>query len=200
MRTGGIILCGGLSSRMGQPKAWLPFEGELFLQRIVRIVSEAVNPVVVVAAREQKVPPLPAEVAIVWDEVAGCGPLQGLAAGLAALDGRVDAAYLSSCDVPLLTTAFARSVVSLASHHDIAIPHINGFHHPLSAVYHLTVLPHIRIMLAAQQYRLLDLLERVPTRYVEAHELSDLDSLRNVNTPEEYAAALAYNAQHSTIH
>ena len=59
MRTGGIVLCGGRSSRMGRPKAWLPFGGELMLPRIVRILREVVEPVVVVAASDQEVPPLP---------------------------------------------------------------------------------------------------------------------------------------------
>src|SRR5690349_12623666 len=95
---GGIVLCGGQSKRMGRPKAWLPFAGELMLPRVVRLLGEAVSPVVVVAAPDQDVPPLPPEVAVVRDEEKGRGPLQGLAAGLNALRGRVEAAYLSSCD------------------------------------------------------------------------------------------------------
>src|SRR5690349_21785016 len=79
---GGIVLCGGQSKRMGQPKAWLPFGGELMLPRVVRLLSEAVRPVVVVAAPGQDLPPLPADVAVVRDEERGRGPLQGLAAGL----------------------------------------------------------------------------------------------------------------------
>ena len=57
-------------------------------------------------------PPLPAEVEVVRDEVEGRGPLQGLAAGLAALEGKADAAYLSACDAPYLTSAFVRRVVA----------------------------------------------------------------------------------------
>ena len=111
MQTGGVVLCGGRSSRMGRPKAWLPFGGELMLQRVVRVLHGAVDPVVVVAAPGQDVPPLPAGVMIVRDDEEGRGPLQGLAAGLAALDGRADAAYLSACDVPFLTPGFVRRVV-----------------------------------------------------------------------------------------
>src|SRR5205085_2744302 len=73
---------------------------------------EVVDAVVVVAAPGQDVPPLPDGVEIVRDEVEGKGPLAGLAAGLAALAGRADAAYLSSCDVPFLRSAFVRRVVS----------------------------------------------------------------------------------------
>src|SRR5580700_6643343 len=108
IRVGGIILCGGQSQRMGRAKAWLPFAGELMLPRVVRLLREAVDPVVVVAAPDQEVPPLAADIAIVRDEEKGRGPLQGLAAGLAALEGRAEAAYLSSCDVPFLKPAFVR--------------------------------------------------------------------------------------------
>src|SRR4051812_47103723 len=101
MRVAGIVLCGGRSSRMGRAKAWLPFGPELMLQRVVRLLSE-LSPRVVVAAPGQEVPGLPDSVEIVRDAREGLGPLQGLAAGLAALAGKADVAYLSSCDVPFL--------------------------------------------------------------------------------------------------
>src|ERR1700724_95875 len=95
---GGIVLCGGQSKRMGRPKAWLPFAGEIMLPRVVRMLGAVVCPIVVVAAQEQDLPPLPDGVRIVRDEEKGRGPLAGLAAGLAALAGEVEAAYASSCD------------------------------------------------------------------------------------------------------
>src|SRR5262245_18679637 len=101
-RVGGVVLCGGRSSRMGQPKAWLPFAGEPLLARVVRLVGEAASPVVVVAAAGQELPPLLADVEIVRDPEPDRGPLQGLAAGLAALRGRAAAAFVTSCDAPFL--------------------------------------------------------------------------------------------------
>ena len=85
MTLGAVILCGGQSRRMGQPKAWLPFGRERLLQRVVRLVSTAAEHVAVVAAPGQELPPLPASVVLARDPVRGKGPLQGLAAGLAAL-------------------------------------------------------------------------------------------------------------------
>ena len=200
MRIGGIILCGGRSSRMGQPKAWLPFGDEVMLQRIVRVVHKVVDPVVVVAAPGQVVPELPSEVRIVRDEIEGKGPLGGLAAGLAALEGRGDAAYLSSCDVPFLKPEFITRVLSFLSPAprllapDIAVPRTGEFHHPLAAAYRVSVLPHVRELLAAERLRPVFLFDAVPTRIIEPHELADVDpdfrSLQNLNTPEEYAAAL----------
>ena len=56
------------------------------------------------------------------------------------------------------------------------------------------VLPVVRDMLAGGQLRVTDLFDRVPTRAIGPEELADadaeLDSLRNLNTPAEYEAAL----------
>src|SRR5438552_17509333 len=105
-KVGGVILCGGQSQRMGRPKAWLPFAGQTMLARVIGLLCEIVSPIVVVAAPEQELPPIPEDVKIVRDDEKGRGPLQGLAAGLGALEGRADAAYVSSCDVPFLHPAF----------------------------------------------------------------------------------------------
>lgn len=201
MRVGGIVLCGGRSARMGRPKAWLPVGDEFMLQRAVRILRDVVRPVVVVAAPGQDVPPLPADVEIVRDEVEGRGPLQGLAAGLAALQGEADAAYLSACDVPYLSSAFVRRVVELLEKPRgswagalAVVPKIGTFFHPLAAAYRLSVLPSVRDLLDSNQLRTAALFDAVPTRVIEPHELADidpgLDSLRNVNTPGEYDDAL----------
>ena len=179
---------------MGRPKAWLPFGNELLLQCVVRVLREVVDPVVVVAAPGQDVPELPASVQIVRDGIEGRGPLAGLAAGLAALEGKADAAYLSSCDVPFLKPAFVRRVIALLGDAAISAPHTGGYHHPLAAAYRVGVLPHVRELLVANRLRPVFLFDAVPTRVIEAHELADIDpdfaSLRNLNTPEEYESAL----------
>jgi molybdopterin-guanine dinucleotide biosynthesis protein A len=194
VQVGGIVLCGGQSSRMGRPKAWLPFGGEVMLPRVVRLLGEAVRPVVVVAAPDQEIPPLPPDVAVVRDEEKGRGPLQGLAAGLAALRGRADAAYLSSCDVPFLRPAFVRRLAELLGDAAVCVPRVGEYHHPLAAVYRLSVADAVARLLAENRLRPFFLFEAVPTRVVAASELADVDptfqTLRNLNTPEDYEAAL----------
>jgi molybdenum cofactor guanylyltransferase len=194
LRVGGVVLCGGRSSRMGRPKAWLPFGGEAMLGRVVRLLGEVVSPIVVVAAPGQDVPPLPGDVAVVRDEEEGRGPLQGLAAGLAALEGRADAAYLSSCDVPLLRPAFVRRLVELLGDQAVCVPRVGDYHHPLAAVYRVGVRDAVRDLLQARRLRPVFLFESVPTRVVAADELAaadpDFATLRNLNTPDEYEKAL----------
>ncbi len=179
---------------MGRPKAWLPFGEERMLQRVVRLLAQAAEPIIVVAAPDQEIPVVPDEVAVVRDEARGRGPLQGLAAGLQALEGRAEAAFVSSCDVPFLRPALVRRMAELLGDAAICVPHVGNHHHPLAAVYRLEVLPAVRRLLSEDRLRPFYLFEAVPTRVVEAAELLDVDpefqTLRNLNTPEDYAAAL----------
>ena len=180
---------------MGRPKAWLPFGDEVLLQRVVRILWEVVDPIVVVAAPGQDLPLLPESIRVVRDERGEyLGPLNGLAEGLSALDGVAKIAFLSSCDVPFLQPAFVRRVIDLLGESSICVPEVGGYKHPLAAAYRVDVLPVVKRLLAENRLRPAFLAELVPTRVLYDADLTDVDpdlsSLRNVNTSEEYESAL----------
>ena len=195
MDTGGIVLAGGRSTRMGASKALLPFGTETMLQRVVRLLSTVVAPIVVVAAAEQPLPDLPPAVIVTRDEQEGRGPLEGLRAGLKALPATTDGAYVTSCDVPLLVPDFVQHMIGLLADHDIAVMEIDGFAHPLSAVYRRCTLPQVEALLAQNRLRPAFLFDAVKTRRVQPVEMVTVDpelrTLRNLNTREEYLEALA---------
>jgi molybdenum cofactor guanylyltransferase len=197
MRKGALILCGGKSSRMGRDKATLPFGRELMLQRVVRLIAEAVNPknVVVVAAPNQSLPELPIGVMVARDTQPHRGPLEGLATGLRALANRVDAVYASACDVPLLIPAFVNRMFDLLDECDIAVPFDGEHHHPLAAVYRPMVLAHVQGLLDSEKLSPRLLFGEVSTREVLVGELRAIDpqlaTLENLNCQEDYFTALA---------
>lgn len=179
---------------MGVPKATLPFGPETMLQRVVRLLGTVVRPIVVVAANGQSLPALPDEVTVTRDEREARGPLEGLRAGLKALPESVEAAYVTSCDVPLLVPAFVERMIDLLGDHDIAVMEVDGFPHPLSAVYRRDTLPHVESLLANDRLRPVFLFDAVRTRRVQPAEMivvdPELRTLRNLNTQEDYLAAL----------
>jgi molybdopterin-guanine dinucleotide biosynthesis protein A len=192
---GGIVLCGGKSTRMGASKALLPFGPETMLQRVIRLLGTVVSPLVVVAAAGQELPEIPAGVIVTRDEQEGRGPLEGLRAGLKALPEQVELAYVTSCDVPLLVPAFALRMIDLLGDDDIAVMEIDGFPHPLSAVYRCSTLPHVEALLAEDRLRPVFLFEAVRTRRVQPAEMRvvdpELQTLSNLNSREDYLAALS---------
>ena len=199
----GIVLAGGRSSRMGTPKATLEWHGSTLLRRVTGIVARATGgPIVVVRAPGQDLPPMAKDVEVAEDAKEGRGPLQGLAAGLAAVDGRAEIAFVSSTDAPLLHPAFVRRVVgALDGEHDVALPQAGGFPHPLAAAYRTELLPSVQQLIAADRMRPAFLFETCRVqRLDEAALLADpavaafdpaLDSVLNLNEPPDYEAARA---------
>lgn len=180
---------------MGLPKLALPFGPETMLERVVRLVGEAAAPIVVVAAPHQELPPLDEQIIVVRDRREGRGPLEGLAAGLAAIEHQADAAYATSCDVPLLVPRFVTRMFDLLGDYEIAVPKDGQYHHPLAAVYRVGVLAHVERLLAADRLRPYFLFQEAKTREVPVDELRDVDpeltTLANLNQPADYLAALA---------
>ena len=179
---GGIILCGGKSSRMGQPKAWLPINGETLLARTVRVLSEVVSPVIVAAAPGQELPPLLGDVRIVRDEIPERGPLGGLATALAAMEREI--VFVASCDLPLLTAKSVREICeSLNDHAVAAVPVIDDQPQPLAAVYRARVLPIVRQHLTENRLSMRDLLSAIAVRWLDG---LDAEAFTNVNMMEDY--------------
>lgn len=212
VRTAGIVLAGGRSTRMGRPKAALEWHGSTLLHRVAGLVARAVDgPVVVVRASGQELPSLPPGARVVDDAREGRGPLQGLAAGLAAAGAEAELAYVSSTDVPLLHPAFVSRVLTAAEREDVdvALPIAQGFRHPLAAAYRTSLLADVEELIAGDRMRPSFLFERCRVRELDEHELlrdgglahadPELLSLLNVNNPDEYERARARAAPPVTV-
>lgn len=196
---------------MGSPKSALNWHGSTLLRRVTGLAMRAVDgPVVVVRAPGQELPTLDPAVEVVSDAREGRGPLQGLAAGLAALAGRADVAYVSSTDVPLLHPAFIRRVLgALGPDVDVVLPEIHGFRQPLSAAYRVALLPVVEALIAAdklkpaflfEQCRVLRLDDQAMLRdRILAGADPDLESVSNLNEPADYERAHALPAPEITV-
>ena len=208
---------------MGTPKAALEWHGATLLHRTIAIVARATSgPVVVVRARGQDLPmPLPAGVMVVDDPREGKGPVQGIAAGLTALAGRAEAAFIASTDLPFLHPAFVRRVLHGLSgaevtgpvgpgvSPDVCLPVARGYPQPLAAAYRVALAETAERLVKEGRLRPAFLFaECVVNRLDDAALLADpvlagldphLDSLVNVNQPADYAAARARPAPEVTV-
>jgi molybdopterin-guanine dinucleotide biosynthesis protein A len=203
----GVVLAGGRSSRMGRPKAALEWHGSTLLHRTTALLARTVGgPVLVVAAPGQDLPELPPGVEVVEDPIDGQGPMRGLATGLAALGERSPAAFVCSTDLPFLHPALIRRVLRgfadpESDTVDVVLPVARGYRQPLAAGYRTALAGLVEKVLAEG-----DLRPGMLFRHCRVAQLDDaalltepelarhdpgLDSLVNVNEPDDYAAALA---------
>lgn len=185
-----IILAGGRSSRMGTPKALLPFDDEPLILHIVRILQPLVDEVVVVGSPGQPLPDIPAR--IVHDDVAYQGPVGGICYGLQAAAG--DFGFVTACDSAFLNRQLISHLLSLRDGYDVVVPYWENRLHPLMAVYRRTVVPILEEQLANGELRLVDLFDKVRTCRVDEDEIRRFDpegdSFFNMNRPGDYSEAL----------
>ncbi len=140
-----VILTGGKSSRMGQAKALLLFDGEPLIVHIVRTLKRLFTDIVVVAAPEQELPPLrpgsgqALPVTLVRDKVAYQGPVGGICYGLKAAGREI--CFVTSCDVPFLNLSLISHLISEISNVDVVVPFWQVRFQPLFAVYRRSVAP-----------------------------------------------------------
>ncbi|MGH2944554.1 MAG: NTP transferase domain-containing protein, partial [Solirubrobacteraceae bacterium] len=137
-------------------------------------------------------------------------PLQGICAGLRAIDDRADVVFVCGIDAPLLHPALVRHVIaSLGDDDEVALPYARGYAHPLTAAYRTTVAGRLEALLRQDVLSTKPFLERCRVRRLDrAALLADPDvarldpalySLLNLNAPGEYDAARARPAPEISV-
>lgn len=192
MQRGGIILCGGRSFRMGVDKALLAFGGATMLEKVAATVKSVISPqqIVVVAAANQELPLT--DLTILRDSIEYQGPLAAIALGIANLPRHVEATFITGCDAPLLSPAVIEFLFDQLGEHDCAVPRDAIRSYPLCAVYKCSILPKLSEF---QGRSLHEFIATLKVRAIPCNDLSavdpELNSFRNINTPDDYAGALA---------
>ena len=181
---GALLLAGGQSRRMGRDKRALPFAGSRFVDVVAGALSGHPERLFSVADPRDVPPP---GFTAVCDRVPGCGPLGGIAAGLAAC--RSDFLLAVACDMPLFQEGLARYLEAFLCDGYDAFLSVDrtGRVHPLCAIYGKTALPVLEEQLRQGQYRLMAALERLRVKDIPLEHSAYPDRLlTNVNTWEEY--------------
>ena len=192
MHVTGVIQAGGKSMRMGgEPKALVELGGRRLIERVVAVVREVVDDVLVVTNTPElyRFLGLP----MVPDVFADHGSLGGIYSGLAAASGA--AAFTVACDMPFLHAAVARLVVDRAGEADVVIPRACDQLQTLHAVYGKACLPHMEARLHAGRLKIVGFFDAVRVLEVPeddvARHADPAIVFMNVNTPEELARARA---------
>jgi molybdopterin-guanine dinucleotide biosynthesis protein A len=185
----GLILAGGSSSRMHRDKAALPYGGKSQLDRAFELASRHLSKVFVSIRASQTTDPTRAQRPMIVDCITGEGPIVGIRSALAAYP---DVAWLVlACDLPFLSDAALSQLLRERHADGLATAYRSahdGLPEPLCAIWE----PAAGAALASYQNDG----GHCPRKFLIRHavpllEPLDRRALDNVNTPEEYAEALA---------
>ncbi|WP_174299651.1 molybdenum cofactor guanylyltransferase [Caulobacter sp. S45] len=186
---GGLILAGGRSSRFGREKALAELEGEPLIARVERVLARGASPLAVSARGGSAAAAYAAKsgLACLPDDVGDVdGPLAGVKVGLrwAALQG-LKWLVTSPCDTPFLPRNLVERLCEGRAGCG-AVARTPTAVQPLCALWPVAALGMIETTSNHPPIRAL--LERVG---VEEVVFENPDAFANLNTPEDYARALA---------
>ncbi|MGG1662042.1 molybdenum cofactor guanylyltransferase [Brevibacillus sp. NRS-1366] len=188
-----VILAGGNSSRMGSPKELLKWRKGTFLTELVKEVTQAGMPCLIISNHPER---LPAEfieqeqVTVTVDRVASAGPVSGLVTAFRACPE--DMLLVLSCDLPFMDREQLDRLIGYASSltdWDVVAAQAGDRVHPLCAVYHRRTQSLWEHALQSGELRLMATLDKL--RLLTTPDgLLDNWAVFNANTPEEYQIAM----------
>jgi len=181
VKTCGIVLAGGKSSRMGKEKALLLVNGKTLIERILNQLKEVPLDEIIVVG-DSKLFSISIDVRFVPDEKKGYGPLMGIISGLRA--SHCDQNLVVACDIPILDKTFLLNLIAGSRPFDIYVPrHKNGQYEPLLAIYKKSILPLAENLINCGKRKVDILFSLCHCGFMDIDELS---WLININTPQEY--------------
>lgn len=180
----GIILCGGLSRRMGTDKAVLDVGGTTLLSRVIARLETVADPLILATGAQRVAHERCTSVA---DTVRRRGPLGGLVAALQVAPHELSAVV--AVDMPDCDAALLRELAACWAGEDAVVPLSGRGPEPLHAVYARSALAHAQAALDGPDLSVRGLLDRLRVRTVDARLVGG-DALAgrfavNLNRPDD---------------
>jgi molybdopterin-guanine dinucleotide biosynthesis protein A len=179
---------------MGRDKAGLRFGAETLLQRAVRRLASAADPIVVSLAHDSPAVPLPPSAVAVRDEQAGQGPLLGLLAGFRQLRGASGGVVVVPVDLPFLTEGWIARLAAGLERARAVLYQEGEIRHALTAAYRLDLLPKLERIVAEGRRRPLELSDGEDPLILRVEDCASGDNgpppLMDVDSPGAYRDAL----------
>lgn len=192
MNIAGIILAGGLGTRMGHTKkGFIEINGSTIIDRLLTVYRPLFPEIIIAARKANDFETLGYPVA--EDRFAARSSLTGIHAGLDAMQS--SHGFFAACDAPFLQKGLVETLLNeVEPDLDVIIPlKEDGYREPLCAVYSKRCLSFIAAQLEREDYKIIRFFEHVKVKEIPVSRLKDGDpeflSFFNVNRPEDLAKA-----------
>lgn len=174
-----IVLSGGRSSRMGEDKCDLIFDGETLLNiQIDKLKSIGIDDIIASGYRGTN-----SKAKVIPDSIMK-GPLSGIMLGLKNIVN--DRAFVISVDVPLVNEMIIKRIVDYSYEKDLdmAMVRHNGHHEPLIGVYKKSLIDKISEIINGEKLSVMRLADMCQYGFLDIDD--DDNYFLNVNNKEDY--------------
>lgn len=178
------VLAGGKSSRMGQDKGRISFQGKPMISYVLEVLQRAGLPVTIIAndkAYESFGYP------VIPDIVKEKGPMGGLLTALR--NTSADQILLVSCDMPFVQEDLILSLLDMGSRQTIVVPEVEGKIYPMPGIYPLEVLDETKKHIESGRLKMKDFISENRHTLVPSGAGENLIFFRNINTVQELKEA-----------
>ena len=190
MKIGCIILAGGKSSRMGQDKALLEYEGKYFIEKIAAELSCFDEKIIARGNNSSLTGITDSSWRVIPDIYPEHGPMGGMHAALKECES--DAMFVVTCDMPLITGELVKQIcdtmkesVQNQVNDAVIVVTSEGKYHPLCGIYKKELYKIMEEYLKEDNNRMMAVLKNCNVKYWKLDEEKSRQ-LANVNTREEY--------------
>jgi len=192
------ILAGGQARRFGgRPKALLPLGHQRIIDRLLAVLRSIVDEVFIVANDRDSYGAF--GVPVRADILPNAGPLGGVHTALS--NAHSTRVLVVAGDMPFVSAPFLGYVLQTGQSVDVAIPRTEEGYQPLCASYHRSCADVITRRIGGRALKVSDVISETNRYEVGASEIAPFDPhgtlFFNINTPADYARALALAAYYA---
>jgi len=193
LKIAGIVLAGGLSSRMGQDKALLQLEEQTLLTRSLQLLASLNLAQLFVSGNYRDFNCIP-------DRQQEMGPIGGIEACVSQLFDKFDALFIIPVDMPLLSTTECKQLLNEYQHKQQGV-FSKKFTFPMILPLNLQLKEYLSEILTSPHKKDRSLFRLLETLNISTVDYSQQQFFRfqNSNTPQEWQNCLkTYNKLHIT--
>jgi molybdopterin-guanine dinucleotide biosynthesis protein A len=185
MQITGIILAGGLSSRMGTDKALMKIGEKTLLENAVEICKPVCSSIIISSNKQAH---KFKEYLLVKDEIPDCGPMGGIYSAIK--KSKTNWNFVLSVDSPFVKSTFIKSLFSEKEGFNCVVPVHPIGKEPLIALYHKNVLPEIEGRIKVGENKLHDLFDALNPNFFDSQNwlVKYPNLFYNINRPEDFLA------------
>ena len=188
-----FILAGGKSSRMGQDKALLQYQGHYLIEYPIRVLRQITQDVRIVG-NEAKYSSF--GLPVIPDRVESKGPLSGIYSALKISPS--DYNLFLACDMPLMRAEFFLLLLERIQESDAAVMKLrDGSIEPLCSIYRSSCLSTIEHNLFLGKFKISDFFESAKVVFIGDKDLRrqglSIKIFTNINTAQEFQKLVRQN-------
>ena len=193
MKITGIILAGGLSSRMGTDKALIQLDKHKMIEKVIKLIHPFCDKLII-SANKNKYHEFGYQV--VKDKYKKIGPLGGIIACLNKSNTELN--LIISCDTPNINRETISQLLKESLNYDITLPYHNDRYEPLIAVYNRNCIEKLELMVNSSSYKLQSIINNLNSNIIYFDE-SDKKEKEFININSKKDLNRYFDFENNTI-